>query len=205
MTCPHCGFLMSPLDADCARCRHRGYVPPFPPPTSPIPNAQHPTPNYSYSPMPHTPRPQPSLRGIEVLACLMSVCAVMGIMLFGTILRERRNARQQAQIAALQQQLAEVQQAQANAQVRVITSQPQIINIEVSSPVSTVVVPRPMAYSVYDPFADHLRIHHEVMTQHLDLMRQHTASMQRMQMQSAPPSTLRTSDPRDPFNPVGRF
>ena len=105
MTCPHCGFLMSPLDADCARCRHRGYVPPAAPPVAP-------TPAYSYAPiLPAPSQPQPS-RALEVMACLMSVTALLGLVLFGLILHQRRNARQQAEIAALRQQLAETQQSQ---------------------------------------------------------------------------------------------
>ena len=118
MTCPHCGFLMSPLEADCARCRHRGYVPPPVPPAFPIPNAHNSTPAYSHTPMPLVaPSSHPASRALEVMACVMSMTALFGLVLFGLILRERRNARQQAEIAALRQQLAETQQLQTTSAV----------------------------------------------------------------------------------------
>lgn len=220
MTCPHCGFLMSPLDADCARCRHRGYVPP----SAPTPDAQHPALTYSYSPLPPAvlQLPPPS-RTLEVVACWMSVTALFGLMLFGMILRERRSARQQAEIAALQQQLAEVQQSQTSTQVRVVSPQPPIINVEVRTPSQPIYVPAMPVYPIFDPVAERGRQRQEFMLHQQRMQQQQTdnmilrqnetmermhADMQRMRdrMESIrQPSQPRIHDPRDPFNPYGRF
>ncbi len=228
MTCPHCGFLMSPLDSDCARCRHRGYVPP-PPPSAPIPNAQHPTPAYAQTPNPQYPTTQPSLHTLTVVACLMSMVAFASLAMFGLMLRERRMvrqeaqiaARQEAEIAALRRQYVVAPEAQFNAPAQVLTPQPQIIHVEVNSPAYPVYVPTPV-YPVYDPFAEHRRLHNELLyqqqqmfrQQNEDMMRLHAANVERMnadmqrmrdRMQDARQQTQSVRDLHDPFNPFGRF
>ena len=149
MTCPHCGYLLSPLDVDCARCRHRGYAPPHAPPSASTPNAQHPTPAYSYSPVPPSPQSPAPSRALEVAACLLGVGALLGLMLFGMILRERRHARQQAEIAQLQLQWADEQQLQTTTEVRGVSPQPQIINVEVRTPSQPIYVPAMPVYPMF--------------------------------------------------------